>query len=175
MEYNLTEDRVLIENLQKMLRFLWLVTGEDAYEVGVSGVYGEGTENAVRSFQQKNRLPVTGVVDLDTWNAIVEEYSRLSLYGESPLGISPFPKGREDAVRSGERSDLVYIIQIMLNTLDVVYDFGYVPISGLFDRETAAAVGKFQEINGLPSPKGTVDRLTWNAMAQEYNNALGYE
>ena len=174
MEFNLTDDRVLIENLQKMLRFLWLVTGEAQYEVGISGVYGEGTENAVRYFQQSNGLPVTGMVDLATWTSISEEYDRLSFYGEPPFGITPFLPERNTIVRSGERSDLVYIIQIMLNTLDVLYDFGYVPISGLYDRETAAAVRKIQEINGLPSPVGAVDRLTWNVMAEEYNNALRY-
>jgi len=175
MEFDLTDNRVLIENLQKMLRYIWLVTSEDAYEVGVSGVYGEGTENAIRAFQQRNNLPVTGVVDLTTWNAISEAYDRLLFLGESPLGIRPFLPERNAIVRSGERSDLVYIIQIMLNTLDVVYDFGYIPISGFFDQGTADAVRKFQEINALPSPAGAVDRLTWNALAEEYNNALSYD
>ncbi len=175
MEFNLTDDRVLIENLQKMLRLIWLVTGENDYEVGVSGVYGEGTENAIRAFQQRNNLPVTGVVDLATWTAISAEYDRLSFLGESPLGITPFLPERNAIVRSGERSDLVYIIQIMLNTLDVLYDFGYVPISGFYESGTADAVRKFQEINALPSPSGAVDRLTWNAMAEAYNNALDYD
>lgn len=175
MEFNLTDDRVLIENLQKMLRLIWLVTGEDAYEVGVSGVYGEGTETAVRAFQQRNNLPVTGVVDLTTWNAIFEEYNRLLFLSESPLGITPFSSDRNTVVRSGERSDLVYIIQIMLNTLDVLYDFGYIPVSGFYDQATGAAVRKFQEINALPTPSGSVDRLTWNAMAEAYNNALSYD
>ncbi len=175
MEYNLTDERVQIENLQKMLRFLWLVTGEEAYEVGVSGVYGEGTEQAVRAFQQKNGLPVTGVVDLATWNRISTEYERLRFLGESPLGIRPFPTDRDAVVPGGERSDLVYILQIMLNTLDVLYDFGYVPISGYYDRGTAEAVRKFQEINGLANRSGTVDRMTWNALAEEFNNALSYD
>lgn len=174
MEYNLTDDRVLIENLQKMLRLIWIVTGEEAYEVGISGVYGEGTENAVRYFQQKNNLPVTGVVDLVTWNGIVEEYNRLSLYGVPPLGIRPFLQEGDAQVSGGERSDLVYVIQIMLNTLDVLYDFGYVPISGYYDPSTENAVRKFREINGL-SPSGAVDRLTWNLMAEAYNNALNYD
>lgn len=175
MEFNLTDDRVLIENLQKMLRLIWLVTGDDGYEVGVSGVYGEETEQSVRYFQQTHNIPVTGVVDFPTWTAIAEEYDRLSLYGEPPLGIRPFlPEGKA-IVKSGERSDLVTIIQIMLNTLDVLYDFGYVPISGLYEQGTVDAVRKFQEINALPSPSGAVDRLTWNAMADAYNKALRYD
>lgn len=174
MDFNLADDRVVIENLQKMLRTIYLITGDANYEVGISGVYGEGTQNAVRHFQQRHDLPVTGVVDLATWIAIADEYDRLSLFGNPPFSILPFPFVQNTVVRSGERSDLVYIIQIMLNTLSVLYDFEHVPISGFFDASTTDAVRKFQDINALPSPAGAVDRLTWNLMAEEYNHTVNY-
>ncbi len=175
MIYDLSDERVRVENLQRMLRLLWMVTGEAPYEVGINGVYGEGTEAAVRYFQERHGLPVTGVADYVTWEAIREEYDRLSLYGEPPLGIRPFLAERNGMVRSGEESDLVMIIQIMLDTLGVLYDFDYVPRNGRFDKATVDAVRKFQQLNDLPSPSGAVDRLTWNLLAEAYNRALVYD
>jgi len=175
MEFNLTDERVRVENLQKMLRLLWLVTGDEGYEVGVSGTFGEGTEMAVRHFQAENGLPVTGVADLATWEAIRAEYERLAFLAEPPMPIYPFLRERSGVVRFGERSDLVAIIQLMLDALDPLYDFAYVPKSGIFDSATVEAVRKFQTINDLPSPSGAVDRLTWNALAEEYNSLPDFE
>lgn len=175
MEYNLTDEKVRIENLQKMLRTIFLVTGDAGYEVGISGVYGEGTRNAVLYFQKAHGLPTTGVADLAVWNAIAEEYGRLSPFAVPPCGITPFPNAQNTVVRSGERSDLVYIIQIMLNTLGMIYDFERVPISGFYDVSTTGAVRKYQEINSIDAPGGAVDRLTWNRMAEEYNRMVEYD
>lgn len=175
MQFNLADDRVVVENLQKMLRTIFLITGDTNYEIGVSGVYGEGTINAVRYFQQSHHLPVIGIVDLPTWIAIADEYDRLSLFGNPPRGIAPFPYVQNTVVKSGERSDLVTIIQLILNTLTVLYDFAHVPISGFYDASTADAVRKFQDINALPSPAGAVDRLTWNMLAEEYNHTVNYD
>ncbi len=175
MNNNLTDEQVRVENLQQMLRLLWLVTGDNGYEVAISGVYGEGTENAVRHFQQKNGLAVTGIANLETWTAIRREYERLSLYGEPPLPIRPFLAERDGIVQSGETSDLVVIIQIMLDSVSLLYDFPYVPRSGTYDKPTVDAVRKFQQINAIPSPSGAVDRLTWNLLAEAYNQSLVYD
>ena len=34
------------------------------------GEFGQATEKAVKTFQKKQNLPVTGTVDADTWQAI---------------------------------------------------------------------------------------------------------
>ena len=48
------------------------------FSVGsVDGVFGQGTDRAVREFQQWYGLPVTGVVDMDTANAIAAEYAAI--------------------------------------------------------------------------------------------------
>ena len=43
----------------------------------LSGVYDTDTESAVREFQKISRLPVTGLVNRNTWNRLAEEYNRL--------------------------------------------------------------------------------------------------
>ena len=45
--------------------------------IELSGVYDEQTQNAVRTFQSGNRLPVDGTVGLVTWNAIADQYNAL--------------------------------------------------------------------------------------------------
>ena len=41
-------------------------------------LYDTATEHAVKQFQRANKLPVTGRVDLSTWNRLAEEYNRLA-------------------------------------------------------------------------------------------------
>lgn len=41
------------------------------------GIYGSATEEAVRAFQQRFYLPVTGVIDVRTWEQIVAVYNFL--------------------------------------------------------------------------------------------------
>ncbi len=69
------ESWFLIELLQFMLAELGrdydLIEGLER-----TGVYDDATEEAVREFQEKNLLPVTGTVDKSTWNSIVRQYNR---------------------------------------------------------------------------------------------------
>lgn len=62
--------------LQHMLRELSaLYTSLET--VAMTGIYDAATEQAVRDFQQKNRLPITGITDLATWNAVADQYNVL--------------------------------------------------------------------------------------------------
>ncbi|MBQ7474926.1 MAG: peptidoglycan-binding protein [Clostridia bacterium] len=87
-----------------------------------------------------------------------------------PAPICPFPDVAGYRVKPGEHSDLVAVIQIMLDNLAPLYDFPQVPLSGLMDGPTTAAVRRFQTVNGLPAT-GEVDVATWNRMAEEYGLA----
>ena len=49
-------------------------------DVTLSGRYDRATEDAVREFQRVNRLPVTGEVDLLTWNLLADQHNLL--FGE---------------------------------------------------------------------------------------------
>ncbi len=46
------------------------------FEVALTGRYDAATESAIRDIQRINGLPITGVVDPDTWNALVSEYEK---------------------------------------------------------------------------------------------------
>jgi hypothetical protein len=43
--------------------------------LAVDGIFGSSTENAVRSIQRWLGLPVTGVVDEQTWDEIYDQFS----------------------------------------------------------------------------------------------------
>ncbi len=43
--------------------------------VTVTGTYDEATESAVKVFQERNMLPVTGKVDRETWNRLADYYN----------------------------------------------------------------------------------------------------
>ena len=66
-------------------------------------------------------------------------------------------------------TDVVAIIQIMLNTLKLRYDgYDFLKVTFLFDDATEDAVRHFQGVNRMET-SGRVDRKTWNALADEYS------
>lgn len=173
MEWYNIKDRVpFIMQLQKKLRALSRWTDDPSLSVGTDGVYDDGTKNAVRRFQKLYGLEVTGIADFLTWEAIDDEYRYYAeVFGKS-RGLSPFPDESDFSVGRGERSDLVLIIQIMLNELRSFYDtYGYIPQNGRFTTATAGAVSEFQRTGGL-DVTGRVDRRTWNRLAEEYDIAV---
>ena len=62
--------------LQYMLGELHALYGEMA-DVTQSGVFDAPTARAVTEFQRVNRLPITGEVDLLTWNLLTDQYNLL--------------------------------------------------------------------------------------------------
>lgn len=136
--------------------------------VPIDGIYGNATREAVRSAQGRYGLPQTGAVDYQTWNGIFREYEAYQILNRAPNGILPFPEQLEVEVEKEEISDLVTIIQIMLNTVTVGYnDWGILPVNGVYNSETEEAVRAFQLRQGM-TPTGVVDKATWNMLADNY-------
>ena len=75
-EITLGKESFTVSVLQHMLREL-SANYSEAESVTVTGIYDRQTADAVRSFQQKNRLPESGSVDVPTWNAIADQYNFL--------------------------------------------------------------------------------------------------
>ena len=162
--YDSTDREMRTRILQRMLRAL------AESDIRESGQYDEATREAVRRFQRMRGYPATGIADRRTW----EEMSRLYREREADAmieGIRPFV-GRERRIYPRERSDLVMILQLILNELRIRYDgFGPIPLSGIYDEMTEEAVREFQRINLLPTD-GITDARTWNRMARQYNDVL---
>lgn len=64
-----------VRNLQEMLRAVYFAN-EILPEVIVDGIFDDKTKEAVINFQKKFGLSPTGIVDILTFEKIVEEYGK---------------------------------------------------------------------------------------------------
>ena len=127
--------------------------------------YTEETALAVRAYQQAYGLPVTGEIDGNTWDSIVETYHRL-MDEAAPLIV--FPAGTF-ILQEHDSGEMVQLVQVLLNLAAAHYS-NLLPVtdSGEYDAETAAAVRRLQQISALPET-GILDRKTWNRLAALIN------
>ena len=158
-----------IRSLQTMLR---TIASIDPNQVNVipDGVYGSQTAAAVRSFQRRQGLNPTGIVDQATHARIVQEYERA--YNEAerahPVRITLDPG---QILRRGERNNHIYLVQSILTVLHLLDPrIPAPPHTGILDAATAESVAAFQTFAGLP-PTGEVDKRTWKDLALLYTLA----
>lgn len=166
--YDINDEEAVIRAFQEMLRLISQAEGTLPL-IAVDGVYGDGMEEAVRQYQAQKKLPVTGRVDAATWNAAALDSERIRQENAPPMGITPFPDLSGYEIKCGEHSNLVLLLQIVLEALRIVYDdFGDIPLTGTLDNRTMRAIRCFQEKNFI-SPCDYVNKTTWNALARQYN------
>lgn len=141
--------------------------------VPLDGIYASRTREAVSEFQRQSGLPVTGVVDQQTFERLYLAYLRSLTEVSPPQAIAPFPREPEGyTIGQGEESDLVMILHILLRALAQVYDtLGEIPAGMQYTAQTERAVREFQQRNAL-SGTGRVDRPTWNALARAFNRTV---
>ncbi len=155
-----------IRSLQTMLRVI--AEDDPSHKTLVpDGIYGPETMSAVTIFQRKHGLPVTGVTDQRTWEAIVEAYNpALVRIDEAfPLNIILNPR---QVIRKGERHPNLYLVQSMLTVLSQIYESIIAPDhTGLLDEATSDALASFQRLSGLPMT-GHLDKHTWKHLALQY-------
>ena len=166
-------EREAILNLQRYLRQLSFVNKEIPTPPQ-DGVYDTRTREAVKAFQKLEGLPPTGEVDLITWERLFTAFQKSLVRESAPVPLAQFPRLSEGyALREGDESFLVLLIQYALSELQTLYpDLDTVQESGTYDAATAQGVKRFQARLGLP-PTGEVDRATWDALATIYNREFG--
>ena len=160
-----------IRSLQTMLRVL--AEDDPTHKKLIpDGIYGPETVSAVTIFQRKHGLPVTGITDQGTWEAIVAAYDPALIRTQAafPLDIIMNPG---QVIRKGERHPHIYLIQAMLVVLSDVYESISRPTqTGLLDEITSDSLASFQQISGLPM-SGQLDKETWKHLALQYPLAAG--
>lgn len=131
------------------------------FSIGVDGVFGSGTEDALRRFQENRGLTVDGIYGRST---------EIALFGSgvtpgSPVSGTPgqadflnTPAGNR-TVRLGDRGTDVLQLQQLLNTAGVNAGSP----DGNFGLTTLAAVERFQRDRGL-TVDGVVGPSTWSAL-----------
>ncbi len=155
-----------IRSLQTMLR----VIAEDDPTLPTlvpDGVYEQPTITAVSAFQRRRGLPVTGITDQQTWEAIVEDYDKayVRIAKAQPIEIIMDP-GK--VYRLGEYSPNLYLLQSMLLYLSQLHPSIDTPShNGTLDSPTSEALAGFQLLAGLP-PTGELDKLTWKYLVNQF-------
>ena len=136
-----------------------------------AGIFGVGTEAAVRSFQEIFNLPETGVVDKATWYSIKRYYTGVKSLAElvsEGVTLQEAEQPFESVLEIGSVGTSVALIQYYLNV--IAYFGGNIPlfaINGIYDQTTADAVSAFQQLFGL-GVSGRVDRATYNKLREVY-------
>ncbi len=171
---NITNENENIAELQRYLREIYHADGSVPL-VNPDGIYGSETADAVRKFQSDNGISATGRADFATWNAIHDAYIKALEKNSSPREIYPFPAYGNYEITEGESSDIVVIIQLMLKMLSYFYDdIGGTEKDGIYNEQTAKDIKTFQKRAGVPVT-GRIDKITWNALASEYNRLMKVE
>ncbi len=156
-----------ILSLQQMLNQL-AIHNKALLRLAPDGVFGERTLEAVMLFQRENNLPVNGVVDDRTWNAIVEAYEKMEFLYGAPPPLNVLPNGTFTCCQ-GERSAPILIVQAMFNALDqVTSNFSPCAEGDVNDGNTCENLRTVQRLSGLPV-SGTLDRATWSCLCQLYH------
>jgi peptidoglycan hydrolase-like protein with peptidoglycan-binding domain len=155
-----------IRSLQTMLR---VIAENDPRHVSVipDGIYGPETMRSVSAFQRMHGLPVTGVTDQATWEAIVAVYEPALIEQDEAEALFLILNPGQ-VIRKGERHPHLYLVQGMLTVLSQVYDsVGQPSMNGLLDEPTADSLASFQYLSGLPST-GNLDKTTWKHLVTQY-------
>ena len=148
-----TDQRPYVMELQSYLRKLERdKTGTTT--VPQDGFFGADTAAGVRRFQQEVGLPVTGVVDLVTWETLVDAHRQLRQEQAPPLPIQGL---RHPPLQPGDQSDAVLFLNGMLGIPGDVYT-----------AATQQAIYAVQKTAFLPAT-GTTDKATWDAVVRRYN------
>lgn len=155
-----------VRSLQTMLRII-ATHHDDLPSVIPDGIYGQQTVNAVSAFQRKAGLPVTGIANQDTWEAVVSAYQP-ALIHVSPAEPLQIILETNQVIRTGEDHHSIYLLQAML--IAMARDYGSIPepsISGVLDGATSESIIAFQQLSGLETT-GELDKLTWKHLVLQF-------
>lgn len=155
-----------IRSLQTMLRVI--AQNDDSYPTVIpDGIYGPDTVQAISHFQRRHGLPVTGVTDQTTWDAVVAVYEPAYTEQSAAQSLNILLNAGQ-VIRKGECNPNLYLVQGILAVLDECYQcIGKPSMNGLLDQATADALSAFQQLCGIPVT-GNLDKATWKHLALQY-------
>ena len=135
-----------VKNMQQRLKDLGYYTGS------VDGVFGQGTENAVKAFQRANGLSADGVAGTATLSKLNSSSAKSNYAASSSATSRPAMRTYTPSTLSTYR-----YLQLGSSGSDVtklqqrLKDLGYFngSVNGSFGSDTETALRAFQERNGL--------------------------
>lgn len=137
------------------------------------GIFGQDTENAVKTFQQIFNITPDGVVGKATWYRIKRVYfavKRISELFSEGITVTQAQRQFPSSLEIGDEGVPVRTLQFYLRILsNFIPTMPFVADDGVFGQSTRDAVIAFQTYAGLTSD-GVVGRTTWNALINAYDD-----
>ena len=137
-------------------------------ELHYDGLYEKETENAVRTFQRYEGLPITGEIDFSTWTLLYQRY----LIASQARRSENFIILEENLpLNVGSAGSDVEILQSIIKRLGEKYVTLSKPeINGIYSYSTSNAVRELQRIYRL-SQTGVIDRETLNYIFSDFHES----
>ena len=155
----------------QLLQYLLAIVGEfyDAlprWQAGqIDGIFGPQTREAVAAYQRLVGLPITGVVDRETWYSLLSTYQSVLLAQPEQEWLEQFIGLPETFLVKGMRGEAVRQAQQLINIIARGYaEVPAVTVDGIFGDATESSVSVIQSLLGLPTT-GAIGPLTWEGMA----------
>mgnify|MGYP000780979314 FL=1 len=163
-------DEQLRQHIRELQQFLF---GISHYNVRIpviipDGIYGPETAGAVKIFQQEYGLMPTGEVDRYTWDKLADVHREIFINI-----IRPDAFRKNSLLIPGSAGPVVYLVQVMLNTISDRYD--NIPPSGLtgiYDEPTEKSVNMFKEVTGDRNNYEGIDAKLWNEIVSAFNKLV---
>lgn len=162
---SLNDKQKAISELQQWLRNI-SKSEDDSPAIIPDGIFSAETRLEVEKFQRERGLPVTGIADYETWEAIKLADSLVTLERELPRQVSPI---RNDDLPLVKGLDNLFTdkLKLMLNHVAESYrNFELFEEEGYGD-ETEENIRRWQKIAFLPQT-GITDKETWNSLSSFY-------
>lgn len=154
-----------VRSLQTFLRKISY--SRDIPTVVPDGIFGNQTKSAVEEFQKLYGFEVTGEVDFDTWNKIVDVFDEVTLETAPPQRLLIFPE-EEYIIDIGSEDEFLYVIQGAMKVIsDNVENVPGLDITGVHDDSSVEAAKSIQRIAGIRED-GIIDKNTVNAITDVY-------
>jgi peptidoglycan hydrolase-like protein with peptidoglycan-binding domain len=138
--------------------------------VDIDGVLGPQTRQSIMAFQKAIDIPVTGLIDNQTWTSMYN--SIVGILNTLPPSAIALPGLLYQNIlyKTGSEGPGVYILQQYLSYISTfLTDIPEITPDGEFGPSTKSSVIAFQKRFGLATD-GIVGQDTWNKIVEVYRN-----
>ena len=159
-----------VRSLQTFLRQIAYIY-QDIPLVIPDGIYGVQTEAAVKAFQNKFDLSITGIVDLETWNLIVDTYQCIMEFQVTPSCINIFPSAQRVFFPGDSSPHLIPIQAIMLTISNEFPNLSTLAVNGNHTGNSILITQDLQKVFGM-DPTGIIEKRFWERLVNLYQSHI---